>query len=82
MEDSRHVDSPMQACMLRPQLLCTGSSLVKDEDAAIKEAEAAGFPVLLKATGGGGGIGIYVCQDVAEVRKQFAAAGRCPQPRG
>ena len=54
-----------------------GSSLVTDEAAAVKEAKAAGFPVLLKATGGGGGIGIYTCRDEDEVCKQFAAAGRC-----
>ena len=36
------------------------------------EAKAAGFPVLLKATGGGGGIGIYQCADEAAVRANFA----------
>ncbi|KAK9808039.1 hypothetical protein WJX73_007706 [Symbiochloris irregularis] len=53
-----------------------GSSIVTSEEEAVKEAQSTGFPVLLKATGGGGGIGIYICQDAAEVRKQFAAAGR------
>lgn len=52
----------------------------------MSKAEATGYPVLLKATGGGGGIGIYICHDSPEVRKQFAAAGRCAaasfQPRG
>ena len=43
----------------------------------MKQAEAAGYPVLLKATGGGGGIGIYQCPDEAAVRSNFAAAGRC-----
>ena len=40
------------------------------------KAEQTGYPVLLKATGGGGGIGIYTCPDSDAVRKNFAAAGR------
>ncbi len=43
----------------------------------MEAAQKTGFPVLLKATGGGGGIGIYICRDAEEVRTQFAAAGRC-----
>lgn len=54
-----------------------GSALLATEQAAVEEAEAAGYPVLLKATGGGGGIGIYTCADEAAVRANFAAAGRC-----
>ena len=46
------------------------------EDEAVAEAAATGYPVLLKATGGGGGIGIYTCPDEEAVRKNFAAAGR------
>ena len=53
-----------------------GSTLLETEEAAVAEAKAAGFPVLLKATGGGGGIGIYQCGDEAAVRANFAAAGR------
>ncbi|KAK9838176.1 hypothetical protein WJX81_006705 [Elliptochloris bilobata] len=53
-----------------------GSTLLATEEAAVEEAKAAGFPVLLKATGGGGGIGIYQCVDEAAVRANFAAAGR------
>ena len=54
-----------------------GSTLLATEQAAVAEAAAAGYPVLLKATGGGGGIGIYTCADEAAVRANFAAAGRC-----
>ncbi len=46
------------------------------EEEAVTQAEATGFPVLLKATGGGGGIGIYQCADSADVRTHFAAAQR------
>jgi urea carboxylase len=58
-----------------------GSTLLETEEAAVKEAAAAGYPVLLKATGGGGGIGIYQCPDEDAVRANFAAAGRCAGQR-
>ncbi|CAK0782570.1 hypothetical protein CVIRNUC_005782 [Coccomyxa viridis] len=53
-----------------------GSSLLTTEEEAVSKAEATGYPVLLKATGGGGGIGIYTCPDSDAVRDNFAAAGR------
>ena len=46
------------------------------EEEAVKAAEKTGYPVLLKATGGGGGIGIYQCHNSEEVRKNFAASVR------
>ncbi|KAL5375797.1 hypothetical protein DPSP01_010904 [Paraphaeosphaeria sporulosa] len=52
--------------------------LVEDEDAAIKEAERIKFPVMLKATGGGGGMGLITCNKVEEVREGF----RMVQSRG
>ncbi len=36
-----------------------------------------GYPVLLKATGGGGGIGIYICHSKDDLVKNFETAGRC-----
>ncbi|KAL6702391.1 hypothetical protein ACN47E_002342 [Coniothyrium glycines] len=45
--------------------------LVEDEEAAVKEAERIGFPVMLKATGGGGGMGLITCKKVEEVRDGF-----------
>lgn len=45
--------------------------LVEDEGDAAKQAEQIGFPVMLKATGGGGGMGLITCNDVEEVRKGF-----------
>lgn len=53
-----------------------GSTLLTTEEEAVTQAEATGFPVLLKATGGGGGIGIYQCADSADVRTHFTAAQR------
>lgn len=52
--------------------------LVENEDAATKEAERIGFPVMLKATGGGGGMGLITCNKVEEVREGF----RMVQSRG
>lgn len=45
--------------------------LVKDEEDAATQAEQIGFPVMLKATGGGGGMGLITCNNVGEVRKGF-----------
>lgn len=53
-----------------------GSTLLNSEEDAISNAEATGFPVLLKATGGGGGIGIYICHTPEEVSTNFAASVR------
>jgi len=75
----------MQGAELRPRpgrARGAGSTLLETEEAAVKEAAAAGYPVLLKATGGGGGIGIYQCPDEDAVRANFAAAGRCAGLRG
>jgi urea carboxylase len=52
--------------------------LVEDEDAATREAERIGFPVMLKATGGGGGMGLITCNKMDEVREGF----RMVQSRG
>ena len=40
-----------------------------------------GYPVLLKATGGGGGIGIYICMSKEDLVKNFEAAGRYAHDR-
>ncbi|KAJ9610321.1 hypothetical protein H2200_005098 [Cladophialophora chaetospira] len=45
--------------------------LVKSDDEAVEEAKKLGFPVMLKATAGGGGMGLLTCNDENEVRKSF-----------
>jgi pyruvate carboxylase subunit A len=45
---------------------------VHDADEAMRLAETIGYPVMLKAAGGGGGRGIRRCDDAEELRRQYA----------
>ena len=45
--------------------------LVASEQEAVDEAKKLGFPVMLKATAGGGGMGLLTCQDEKGVRESF-----------
>ena len=56
--------------------LAPGTDLLTDEEEAVATASTIGFPVMLKATAGGGGIGMRVCEDEAAVRDGFAAVAR------
>lgn len=51
--------------------MLSGSGLVNTAEDAAAAAEAIGYPVLLKATGGGGGRGIFLCYNQQEVLEQF-----------
>ena len=51
-----------------------GSALVQNVEDAVTKAEALGFPVLLKASGGGGGRGMQVLRSAEEVRLSFETA--------
>ena len=44
---------------------------LKDLNEAVRTAKKIGYPVMLKATSGGGGRGIRRCEDEAELRKNF-----------
>ena len=46
--------------------------LIQSEEDAVEESQRLGFPVMLKATAGGGGMGLATCQSVQEVREAFA----------
>ena len=52
--------------------------LVESQDEAVTEAQRLGYPVMLKATAGGGGMGLLTCNNDEEVRKSF----RTVQSRG
>jgi urea carboxylase len=59
--------------------LLPGSGLLENLDAAIEAADRIGYPVMLKSTAGGGGIGIRLCVSPAELQEAFDAVGRLSQ---
>ncbi|GAA5964336.1 hypothetical protein JCM8115_006075 [Rhodotorula mucilaginosa] len=48
-----------------------GSELVSTVEAALEQADRVGYPVILKATGGGGGMGMSICWSEDELKKAF-----------
>src|SRR3954471_13181743 len=48
-----------------------GSELLDSAAEAVAAADVIGYPVMLKATGGGGGIGMQVCRDAGDLRAAF-----------
>ena len=48
--------------------------VVTDADTAVALAKDIGYPIMIKASAGGGGRGIRVAHDEAELRQQFATA--------
>ncbi len=51
--------------------LLPGSALLEDEREALEQAERIGYPVMLKSTAGGGGIGMQLCRDMAALPALF-----------
>nr|UWK20132.1 urea amidolyase_carboxylase protein [Trichoderma polysporum] len=49
-----------------------GTQLLDSADAAVAAAKSLGCPVMLKATGGGGGMGLQICHSEQDVEKAFA----------
>jgi urea carboxylase len=56
--------------------LVPGSDLLDDIAAAETEANRIGYPVMLKSTAGGGGIGMQRCDDDVQLRKAFESVKR------
>lgn len=56
--------------------LAPGTGLLTGEDEAAEAAARIGYPVILKATAGGGGIGMRICESEAAVREGLAAVVR------
>ncbi|UUY06710.1 urea carboxylase [Pseudomonas sp. J452] len=56
-----------------------GTELLENLDAALIAGEQVGYPVMLKSTAGGGGIGMRVCNSAAELSDAFEAVKRLGQ---
>ena len=56
--------------------LVPGSGILTDLDAARQATAAVGFPLMVKATAGGGGIGMRVCTDEASLDEAFPFVAR------
>src|SRR5690242_832704 len=70
---ARHIASENGVPML------PGSGLLKDLNHAGKEAARIGYPVMLKSTAGGGGIGMRLCHTDQELSDAFGAVSRQSQ---
>ncbi|MFL6114703.1 MAG: urea carboxylase [Catenulispora sp.] len=71
---AKHTARALAAAAGVPMLAGTG--LLASAEEAVAEAERIGLPVMVKATGGGGGIGMAACATPAEVRDAFERVGR------
>lgn len=56
--------------------LLPGSELLQDIDQALVMAETIGYPVMLKSTAGGGGIGMSRCDNEDELKNAFNSVKR------
>jgi urea carboxylase len=56
--------------------LVPGTGLLENVEAALLAAEQIGYPVMLKSTAGGGGIGMKVCRDEDELRREYDSVVR------
>jgi acetyl-CoA carboxylase biotin carboxylase subunit len=54
--------------------LLPGSGVLRDPEHALEEARRIGFPVILKASGGGGGRGMRIVRSADEVQRAFEMA--------
>ena len=56
-----------------------GTELLENLEAALVAGDQVGYPVMLKSTAGGGGIGMRVCHSAAELSEAFDAVKRLGQ---
>lgn len=59
--------------------LTPGTGLLKSIDQAVTSAQQIGYPVMLKSTAGGGGIGLSRCDDEPALRAAFESVQRLGQ---
>lgn len=53
--------------------LLEGTALIESIDEAVSAADKIGYPVILKSTAGGGGIGMRICRSAEDLRDCFDA---------
>ena len=56
--------------------LLPGSALLESVEHALREGARLSYPVMLKSTAGGGGIGMQLCRDSGELARCFANVAR------
>jgi urea carboxylase len=56
-----------------------GTGLLSDLDHGVSEARKIGYPLMLKSTAGGGGIGMQLCRDEAALLEAFHSVDRLAQ---
>ncbi len=66
------------ATQARVQLL-PGTGLLGGAQEALTAAETIGYPVMLKSSAGGGGIGMQMCQNASELTAAFETVSRLAQ---
>jgi urea carboxylase len=59
--------------------LLPGTGILENVEQALAEAEAIGYPVMLKSTAGGGGIGMQFCEGPESLRENFERVRRTAQ---
>ncbi|MDQ3035338.1 MAG: acetyl-CoA carboxylase biotin carboxylase subunit [Myxococcota bacterium] len=76
-EDMKKWGGKVPARALATQLgipLLPGTQVLEDADEAVREAAKIGFPVILKASAGGGGRGMKIVRSEGELRRVFPQA--------
>ncbi|MBB5323240.1 urea carboxylase [Anoxybacillus tepidamans] len=53
--------------------LLPGTELITEVEEALQQADVIGYPVILKSTAGGGGIGMRICESEEDLRSSFEA---------
>jgi urea carboxylase len=59
--------------------LVPGTNLLENVGEAVAASQKLGFPLMLKSTAGGGGIGMKICHSEEELRREFEAVVRLSQ---
>ena len=59
--------------------LLPGTGLLAGLDDALEQADIIGYPVMLKSSAGGGGIGMQMCRQAGELRAAFDSVKRLAQ---